>query len=91
VKFVRFPFAYRLGVGFFVVFLFMVWEHVEAERCERQLKGMSQEADRLTYENGRMQAQVHQWISPSHLETLARKELKMAPVDAAHVIGMDQP
>jgi hypothetical protein len=70
------------------VLLLRVWEHVESGRMERQLKTMRVEADRLTYENGRLQGQIHQWMAPSHLEAVARSEFQMAPVKSSHVIGI---
>jgi hypothetical protein len=80
----------KLMGGTFVVLLLTVWEHVEALREERQVKILRLEADRLTYENGRMQMQIHQWVSPGHLESVARKEFGMVPLDAAHVIGLNK-
>ena len=74
--------------GIVFVLLLRVWEHVEAGRLERQLSTMRSEVDRLTYENGRLQVQVHQWIAPSHLEMVARRELQMGPVQPSQVIGM---
>ena len=80
----------KLAVGFFVVLLLMVWEHVQTQRLGGQLKDMHQEADRLAYENGRMQMQIHQWVSPSHLESMARKEYQMVPLDSGHIIGIEK-
>jgi cell division protein FtsL len=80
----------KLSAGILVALLLMVWEHVQALRLNRDLQEMHQEADRLTYENGRMQTQVNEWISPSHLETVARQQFQMVPVDTNHVIGIEK-
>ena len=84
-----FRFWAKLGAGVFIALLAMVWEHVEALRVEKDLSVMRREADRLTYENGRMQMQIHQWVSTSHLQDMARKDYGMIPVDPAHVIGVN--
>ena len=81
----------KLFAAFFVVLMVTVWEHVSAIGVTRGLKNLHKEVDRLTYENGRMQMQIHQWESPSHLDVVARKDLNMVPLDAAHVIGLEQP
>jgi cell division protein FtsL len=78
----------KLSSGVFVALLIMVWQHVEAIRVEKELNGMRHEVDRLSYENGRMQMQIHQWESTSHLQEIARKDYNMGPLDPAHVIGM---
>jgi cell division protein FtsL len=77
--------------GTLVVLLFMVWQHVEARHLERSLKGMRKEEDELIYQNAHMQSQINQCISPSHLETVARKDLGMIPLDAAHRVGVELP
>jgi cell division protein FtsL len=81
----------KLIGAFFVVLMLTVWEHVQAVNLEKDLRGLRRETDRLTYENGRMSMQIHQWESPSHLDIVARKELGMIPIDAQHVIGLHQP
>ena len=65
-----------------------VWETVQSQRLERQLKSSHQEADRLTYENGRLQMQIHQYAAPSHLEMLAKKNYAMIPLDPSRRIGL---
>ncbi len=79
----------KVIAGILFVLLVMVWEHVQAQRLGRQVIPMKQEADRLTYENARLQMQINQWVSPSHLDALAKKELKMGPLDNARVIGIE--
>ena len=49
---------------------------------------MRLEADRLTYENGRLQMQIHQYEAPSNLEALAKKNFSMIPLDPSHRIGI---
>jgi cell division protein FtsL len=71
--------------------MIMVWEHVKAQKLERELRTLKKEADRLTYENGRMQMLINQWTSPSHLDAIARKDYGMDPVDPSKVIGMTKP
>jgi hypothetical protein len=78
----------KLLGAFFAVFMLTVWEHVQALNLEKELKGLRREADRLTYENGRVSMQIHQWESPSHLDLLGRKDLGMLPIDATHIIGL---
>lgn len=73
-----------------VFLLLLVWEHVQASHMERQLKSMRKEADRLTYENARLQTQINQWVSPSHLDKVAKQELGMIPLDSEHVIGLQR-
>ena len=71
-----------------VVLMLRVWENVQSQRLERQLKTLRTEADRLTYENGRLQTQIHQYEAPSHLEALAKNEYAMAPLDPSHRVGI---
>jgi cell division protein FtsL len=73
------------------ILMLIVWEHVEALHLQRQNKGMKKEEDQLIYENARMQSQINQWESPSHLDNIARKELGMQPLDPKHRIGVDYP
>ena len=70
------------------VLMARVWEHVQSQRLERRLQIMRTEADRLTYENGRLQMQIHQYAAPSHLEALAKNELAMIPLEASHRVGI---
>jgi hypothetical protein len=65
-----------------------VWENVQAQRLERELKVLRVEADRLTYENGHLQVQIHQYEAPSNLEMLAKKVFFMTPIDSSHRIGL---
>ena len=65
-----------------------VWETVQAQRLERQLKTLRQDTDRMTYENGRLQMQIHQYEAPSNLEMLAKKNLSMMPLDSSHRVGL---
>lgn len=81
----------NLGIAFVVVLLFMVWEHVEANRLRSKNKDLRREADRLTYENGLMQTQIHRWTSPTHLDQIARQQHHMAPLDSKQVIGLETP
>jgi cell division protein FtsL len=74
-----------------IVAMFMVWQHVQARRLERQLKGMRQEEDELVYQNGRMQSQINQWTAPSNLESKARKDLGMAPPDPQNRVRVNRP
>jgi len=73
----------------FIVLLVTVWEHVQALNVERQIKMLRAETDRFAYENGRMDMQIHQWESPSHLDVVARHDFQMIPLDAPHVIGLN--
>ncbi len=79
-----------LGVSLSIL-MFMVWQHVEARHLERALKGMRKEEDELIYQNAHMQSQINQWLSPSHLDSMARKDLGMAPPDAKHRVGVEFP
>jgi cell division protein FtsL len=76
-----------LGVAL-AVLMFIVWEHVQARHLKRQLDVMHKEEDQLVFQNAKMQSQINQWISPSYLETMARKQLQMMPVDAERRIGL---
>ncbi len=84
-------FAGKLTTAFFVIFMVMVWEHVQALRLDGRMQGLRREADRLTYENGRMSMQIHQWTSPSHLDAVARTQYGMEPLDPKHRIGLSNP
>ena len=64
-------------VAILCVLMLRVWENVQSQRMERQLKILRTESDRLTYENGRLQMQIHQYEAPSHLEALAKKNYSM--------------
>ena len=70
------------------VLMFRVWENVQSQNLERKLKGMRTEADRLTYENGRLQMQIHQYEAPSNLEALAKKNYSMIPLEPSHRVGI---
>jgi len=70
------------------ILLVRVWETVQGQRLERQLKSLRVEADRLTYENGRLQMQIHRYEAPSHLEAIARQDFSMIPLDPSHRIGI---
>lgn len=70
------------------VLMVRVWEHVQSQRLERRLYIMRTDADRLTYDNGRLQMQIHQYAAPSHLEALAKKDFAMIPLDSAHRVGI---
>jgi len=69
------------------VLMLRVWETVQSQRLERELKTMRLEADRLTYENGKLQLQIHQYEAPSNLEGLAKK-IGMIPLDPSHRVGL---
>ena len=86
-------FSYWMKVlgGTLSILMFMVWEHVEARHLERQLTVMRKEENQLVYQNARLQSQINQWLSPSHLENMARKDLGMIPLDAQHLIGVELP
>lgn len=81
----------KILVGTLALLMFMVWQHVEARHLERALKGMHKEEDELIYQNAHLQSQINQWISPSNLESMARKQLGMVPPDAAHRVGVSLP
>jgi hypothetical protein len=70
------------------ILMVRVWETVQSQRLERRVKTYHQEADRLTYENGRLQVQIHQYEAPSHLETMAKTTYSMIPVDSLHRVGL---
>jgi len=70
------------------VLMLRVWENVQAQRLDRQLKVLRLEADRLTYENGKLQVLIHQYEAPSHLESLAKSDFSMIPLDPSHRIGL---
>ena len=70
------------------ILMVRVWETVQSQRLERRLKTFRQEADRLTYENGRLQMQIHQYEAPSTLEALAKKDFAMIPLDPSHRVGL---
>ncbi len=74
-----------------VLLMFMVWQRVEARRLQRQVEALQKEEDKLVFMNARLQSQINQWVSPSHLELMARKELKMGPLDPQRRIGMELP
>ena len=69
------------------ILMLRVWETVQTQRLEKRLSVMRLEADRLTYENGRLEMQIHQYEAPSHLEALA-KAASMVPLDPSRRVGM---
>jgi hypothetical protein len=69
------------------VLMLRVWENVQAQRLGRKVALIRQEVDRLTYENGRLQTQIHHAIAPTRLETLA-KERAMGPLAPERRIGI---
>jgi len=70
------------------ILMVRVWETVQSQRLERRLKNFRQEADRLTYDNGRLQMQIHQYVASSHLEEMAKKDYSMIPLDPSHRVGL---
>jgi cell division protein FtsL len=70
------------------ILMVRVWETVEGQRLQRRLKTLRVETDRLTYENGLLQMQIHRFEAPSNLEAIAKKDLSMVPLDASHRIGI---
>jgi hypothetical protein len=69
------------------VLMVRVWENVQAQRLERGLAMKRLEADRLTYENGRLQMQIHQYEAPSSLEAIAKAQ-SMVPLDPSRRVGI---
>jgi len=69
------------------VLMLRVWENVQAQRLERRLTLLRMEADRLTYDNGRLQMQIHQYEAASNLEVLAKEE-SFVPLDPSRRIGI---
>jgi cell division protein FtsL len=69
------------------VLMLRVWENVQAQRLEKSLTAMRLESDRLTYENGGLQMQIHQYEAPSNLEAIAKQQ-SMVPLDPSHRVGM---
>jgi len=70
------------------ILMVRVWETVEGQGLERRLKTLRTDADRLTYENGRLQMQIHRYEAPSNLESMAKKNFFMIPLDPSHRIGI---
>lgn len=85
------PFWLKLLGVFFMVLFMVIWEHVEAQRLERQVTLLRREVDRLTYETALLRTQIHQKTTPSHLDETARKDFHMEPTDASRVIGIAHP
>jgi cell division protein FtsL len=81
----------RILAGIITVLMLMVWEHVEALHLQRQLKLLHKEEDRWVFQNAQMQMQINQLESPSRLENVAKTQLGMVPLDARHVIAVEQP
>ncbi|MFA5975573.1 MAG: hypothetical protein WC859_05340 [Elusimicrobiota bacterium] len=81
----------KIGCAIFVAMFLTVWEHVEANVLARKTVLLHNEVDRITYENGKLQNQIFQWMSPTHLEALARQKFGMIPLESKHVIGIQKP
>ena len=79
----------RAALGVFALAFLVVWVNTEATRMERQLIPMRKEADRLRYENARLQIQLNQWLAPSHMDVIARQEMGLQPVDPQRLIGLE--
>jgi hypothetical protein len=77
----------KICVAILVVLMLRVWENVQAQRLERRLTLMRAEADRLTYDNGRLQMQIHQYVAPSNLEAIAKQE-SYGPLASSRRIGI---
>ena len=78
---------YYVPLIILAVLMLRVWENVQSERLERGLIKKRLEADRLTYENGRLQMQIHLYESPSNLEVLA-KQAAMVSLDPSRRVGL---
>jgi len=61
----------------------MVWQRVRARELEKETRAIRLEVDRLRYENGKLQNQVHDWTAPSRLEALAKQEYNLVPLTPA--------
>jgi len=85
------PFWLKLLGVFFIVLFFVIWEHVEAQRMDRQVVQLRREVDRLTYETALLRTQIHQRTTPSHLDAVARKDFKLEPMDPSRVVGVTPP
>jgi cell division protein FtsL len=68
---------------FVIVALGMVWQRVKERTLELESRRLHEEIDRLRYENGRLDVQIRQWISPTHLDAMARQTYGMAPAQPA--------
>jgi len=77
-----------MTVGLFAALLMTVWETVQSQHYHKDVSSLRRQVDRLTYENARMEMQIHQWESPSHLDWMARQQFKMGPLDSQHVIAI---
>ncbi len=69
------------------VLMLRVWENVQAQRLKRQVGTMRSEVDRLTYQNGLLQKQIHQSLAPSRLDAAA-KERSMGPLPPERRVGI---
>jgi cell division protein FtsL len=79
----------RLAIVFVVALLGMVWQRVKARQLDREFNQLRQEADRLRYENGRLQVQIHQWVSPTNLDTHA-KQRGLLPLSPAQRVSVSR-
>jgi len=80
----------RLGIVFVFALIGMIWQRVEARRQGKQVLELRQNVDRLRYENGKMQTQIHQWTAPSHLEALAKEKYKLLPPTPEQRVTVDR-
>lgn len=78
----------KLAAGWFVAAMVIVWVHVKAVGLDKEVRQLRRDADRMTYENSRLQMQIHQWMTPSNLDNAAKKNYGMAPLDSSRVIGL---
>jgi len=70
----------RLGVVLVFVLVGMVWQRVQARSLDREAKAIRLEVDRLRFQNGNLQSQIHQWTAPSRLEALAKEKYGLVPL-----------
>jgi cell division protein FtsL len=80
----------KICTAILAVLMLRVWENVQALRLKQELAAWRSEADRLTYDNGRLQMQIRQYETPGNLEALAKDKFAMAPLDPSHRIGIQQ-
>lgn len=79
-----------LIAGVVATAMLLVWQRVQARHYQRESARLQQDIDALRYENGRLDTQIHQWVSPSHLDSLAKTTFKMAPPDARQMQMLPQ-
>ena len=78
----------HLGIVFVLILIGMIWQRVRARELDREAKAIRLDVDRLRYQNGNLESQIHQWTAPSRLEALAKEKYNLVAPTAQQRVAV---